>query len=178
MVDDIFIVILTSIVYLLANGFTYHIGTSNSQNCAEPLYDVLHDILPDWSGWVWIRDIVLVLFWIPLLATSKRKEVFCEFLSVFMHVVLAKAVLIFFTFVPPSNSDCHKKKYLNHCFHNAVSGHAAMAGILMILYHKYCGFPLGWAIVITMMYSCLIILTRAHYTKDILEALMIVAIIL
>ena len=45
----IMLTILTCIMYLLANGFTYNIGTNHDIYCGAPLKDVFHDLLPDLS---------------------------------------------------------------------------------------------------------------------------------
>ena len=55
----IFITILTFIVYYIANSFSYKIGTEIVKQ--EPLYDVLHEILPNLAANVHIRDYVLVM---------------------------------------------------------------------------------------------------------------------
>ena len=171
----ILLIIMTGLVYLLANGFTYHIGTTNVKCCSEPLYDVLHDILPDWSKWVWIRDIVLLALWIPFIVFVTNKLDFLgKFINIYLWIILFKAILIFFTFIPPSNKDCHQKRYLNHCYHNAVSGHAAMAAILILLYKTSFNTSSLISYMLIMAYSILILITRAHYTKDILEALILV----
>lgn len=172
-------IIMTSLVYILANGFTYHIGTSKGCCGNEPLHDVLHHMLPDISKWVWIRDIVLISLWIPFIIYIKGKLEFLKsFTETFLWVVFIKALLIFFTFIPPSNRDCLDKRYLNHCYHNAVSGHAAMAYILCFLYYKYSLINRPTATTIVLLYGLLIVLTRAHYTKDVLEALVVVTLMI
>lgn len=163
-------------MYLLANGFTYHIGTTDGR-CGKPLRDVGHDFLPDMSHIVKLRDIPLILFIVPLMFLKKKICLLYELWDRFVIIVAIKAICIFFTFLPPSNPDCSQKKYLNHCFHNAVSGHTAFVLLLGLLYIKYTNFPQFFIYTFVALYCIFILMTRAHYTKDVLEALIFVVLI-
>lgn len=177
----ILLTILTCIMYLLANGFTYHIGTSSNIHCGAPLKDVLHDVLPDLSRWVYARDVMLLIFMIPFLFIRDKISFIMEFWDRFMLIVAFKAICIFFTFLPPSNPDCAQKKYLNHCFHNAVSGHTAFALLLAIMYTRFISGLSNYVYVsiyfIVALYCIFILMTRAHYTKDILEAVIMTTLV-
>ena len=162
---------------MLANCFTFALGTSQDHCTSRPLFDVLHNLLPDMSKWVYSRDIILLAFLIPLLWIHNKRIFILELWDKFMLVVLCKAICIFFTFIPPSNPDCAKKKYINHCFHNAVSGHAAFAIMLAWMYKKNGVFG-NTIYVFVAAYCLLILMTRAHYTKDIFEAIIICFLIL
>lgn len=170
----ILLTILTCIMYFLANGFTYHIGTEMDL-CGPPLKDVLHDVLPDLSRWVYARDALLIFFMIPVLFVKNKVSFILEFWDRFMLIVAFKAICIFFTFLPPSNPDCAQKKYLNHCFHNAVSGHTAFALLLAIMYTRF--YPSIYLYIIVGLYCIFILMTRAHYTKDILEAVIMTTLV-
>jgi hypothetical protein len=162
-------------MYLLANGFTYHLGTN--LECGAPLKDVLHDMLPDLSRWVYARDALLIFFMIPVLFIKNKLSFILEFWDRFMLIVAFKAICIFFTFLPPSNPDCAQKKYLNHCFHNAVSGHTAFALLLAIMYTRFYPSLYIYLYIIVGLYCIFILMTRAHYTKDILEAVIMTTLV-
>lgn len=134
-------------------------------------------MLPDFSKWVHVRDILLVLFLLPFVFVKNKLSFLYDVWECFAIVVLIKALCIFFTFVPPSNPDCYDKKYMNHCFHNAVSGHTALAYILAFFYVRHGVFePYIYAYV--TLYCIFILMTRAHYTKDVIEALVVVSLII
>jgi hypothetical protein len=172
----ILLTILTCIMYLLANGFTYYIGTDITSHCGAPLKDVLHMFLPDLSKWVHARDALLIFFVLPIIFIKNKVRFILEFWDRFMLIVAFKAICIFFTFLPPSNPDCSQKKYRNHCFHNAVSGHTAFTLLLTIMYTRY-GICNNYIYIITALYFIFILMTRAHYTKDVLEAIIMTALI-
>lgn len=165
--------IMTCLVYLLANGFTYHVFTSTK--CGRPLKDILHELLPDLSRYVHIRDIVLACLFVPIMFVKHKLTFLIDVWKAFMMVITVKAVSIFFTFIPPSNPHCEEKKYLNHCYHSSTSGHAALTLILAMTYIQHGLFEKQKHLVyITVfMYCILILMTRAHYTVDIVQAIVV-----
>jgi hypothetical protein len=170
--------VLTCVVYLLANGFTYHLGTTSCLG-ARPLKDILHEILPDWSKWVYVRDIVISTFFVPLLLVRNKVCFLVELWYGFLLIILIKAISIFFTFIPPSNPDCHEKRYLNHCYHSSTSGHASLTVLLAMLYvqHGVLKKQRQMVFVVVFLYCVLILMTRAHYTVDICQAVVVTLLI-
>lgn len=97
----ILITILTCIVYFLANLFSYKIG---SERLGEPpLYDVLHELLPNLANNVHIRDYILGAMILPVIFLKKLWIYIPDFWYSFMIVVLIKALCIFFTYIPSSH---------------------------------------------------------------------------
>lgn len=173
--------IMTTVVYGLANYHTYQVGTQK-ECTSKPLQDVMHDILPDWSRYVHCRDIILPLFFIPFIFLQSKLNFILDLWNYFLIIVTLKAITIFFTFLPPSNPDCHKKKYINHCYHQIFSGHNSLVFLLYLLYLKHGGPVLfefnSMLFVPVILYSLLILMTRAHYTVDILVSYIIVFLVL
>lgn len=173
-VDLIIRTILTIFLYLMATYHTYDIG--KKQN-AKPLKDVLHDMVPDWSTQPKVRDYTLILFIFPiyLLSFGDRRALILEFWELFIQIVTFKSICIFFTFLPPSNYHCHVTQQLNHCYHQSISGHNSFVFLLYLLYSKYGLFPRTFYTFIPfLLYSFIILCTRAHYSLDILESFIIV----
>ncbi len=169
-------VILTIVLYFMANYHTYQIGVEC--NHERPLFDALHEVLPDLSRWVYVRDIVLIAYLIPFLFIVNTFDFIFDFLHYFLLIVTFKAITIFFTFIPPSHPECGDKRYLNHCFHQMLSGHNSFVFLLFLLYLKYGVFKsdmmkLGWFGGV-IGYALLILMTRAHYSVDILVSFIIV----
>lgn len=170
---------LTTIVYFMANYHTYQIGVECNE---RPLFDALHEMLPDLSRWVYIRDLILPVFLIPLVFVGNKSAFIGDFINYFLVIITFKAITIFFTFIPPSHPECGKKKYVNHCFHQMLSGHNSFMFLLFLLYVKH-GVVVGdemllFGFIMVIMYACLILMTRAHYTVDILVSFIIVYLLL
>ena len=147
--------------------------------CSPPLHDFFHDILPDLSYWVNWRDYILPLFFLPILFTAHPLKVILQFIEGFMYIITLKAITIFFTFLPPSNPGCSQKKQVNHCFHQMFSGHNSLVVLLCILYMFHVrekGIKMIF-ILLTILYSFFILMTRAHYTVDVIVSYIIVLLI-
>ena len=172
----ILITILTCIVYLIANSFSYKIGSHNL--CQPPLFDVLHELLPNLSKNVHIRDYILFIMVLPVLFIKKLWIYIPEFWNIFMIVVLIKAICIFFTYIPSSHPSCQNPTLLdlNHCHHCSVSGHSAFCTILALLYIRG-GFNKLIIWIIVLLYSILIIVSRAHYTLDVIQGVLFVLLV-
>lgn len=176
--SDIIDLVLSSVstgaFYFLSNYHTYNIGTSMA--CSPPLHDFFHDILPDLSRYVNWRDFLLPLFFIPLIFVVNRGTFVLQLIEGFMYIVTLKAITIFFTFLPPSNPGCAQKKQVNHCFHQMFSGHNSLVVLLCILYlfHVREKSIKMIFILLTIIYSFFILMTRAHYTVDVIVSYIIV----
>lgn len=172
---DIFLIVIsTCAFYFLANYHTYVIGSSLGKQ--QPLKDTLHDILPDLSAHVVWRDYILPLFFIPFLFIKNKTQIIKLFIEGFMYLITLKAITIFFTFIPSSNSKCAEKKQLNHCYHQMFSGHNSVVVLLLLLFLYYTPWTnyMILFIIAVILYSLLILATRAHYTVDILVSYIIV----
>ena len=167
--------ISTCAFYFLSNFYTYNVGVAMEPTAACP--DVGHEVLPNLSAVVSLRDIILPLFLIPFFWVSEKKHFVKLAIEGFMYLVTLKAITIFFTILPPSNPECARNKRYNHCFHQMFSGHNSFVLLLCILYLKYLPphqiTHIG-LITATIFYSLFIIMTRAHYTVDVIVSYMIV----
>lgn len=166
--------VLSITLYFLSNLHTYHIGINQD---APPLHDDLHAILPNLSKHPYIRDIILLLFLIPLIfiSTQKRIKIIVECFEVFIIVVTLKAITIFFTFLPPSNEHSHEKRQVNHAYHQIFSGHNSFVFLLVLLYVKHQVFRASIPTFISVfIYALVILMTRCHYTVDVVLSFIIV----
>lgn len=167
--------ILTLAIYFLANLHTYRIGIHQN---SPPLHDCFHDILPDWSLYPFIRDLVLPLYLIPIFCIKEkafRRQFIFELWEIFILIVTFKAIAIFFTFLPPSNTYCHETRQLNHTYHQLFSGHNAFVFLLFMLYIKYGVMEYNLMNILPFIsYSILILMTRCHYSIDIIISFAVV----
>jgi hypothetical protein len=167
---DFLITILTIVIYFLSNSFSFKLG---SELKCEPLYDVMHNILPNLSKNVHIRDWVLICMIIPIVFIKSLWIFIPNLWYKFMVIVFIKAISIFFTSIPSSHPSCQQPNYLdlNHCHHQSVSGHAAFAMLIGLLYIKAGINPYIIGTII-FFYCILILLSRAHYTVDIIHGVL------
>ena len=179
--------ILTSLVYILANYHTYTIGIQQNQ---PVLKDILFELLPDLSKYAYIRDFAIILCIIPFFYINSKIPFILETWNIFLVIITLKAICIFFTFIPPSNTLCHtniknkntniiiKLNSLNHTYHQMFSGHNSFVFLVYLMYIKYGLFNLNFLTILPVIaYSLLIIITRCHYTVDIIVSYIIVYLI-
>lgn len=174
---DLFLMgVSTAAFYFLANYHTYNLGVAAEYQ--KPLEDFFHDVLPNMSNYIKWRDYILVVCVIPLFFMPFKTacEVLYYFVEGFIYVVTLKAITIFFTQLPSSNQRCAKEKQMNHCFHQMFSGHNSFVTMLCILYCKNIKQANARIAMISfmVMYSFFILMTRAHYTVDVLVSYIIV----
>ena len=168
--------ISTCAFYFLSNFFTYNVGVAMEEPTTA-CSDVGHEMMLDLSALVTLRDIILPLFLIPFFWVPEKKHFVKVAIEGFMYLVTLKAITIFFTILPPSNPECARNKRYNHCFHQMFSGHNSFVLLLCILYLKFLPprpeTHIG-IIMTTILYSLFIIMTRAHYTVDVIVSYIIV----
>jgi hypothetical protein len=168
--------VLSIVLYFLANMHTFNIGV---QQDMPPLHDDLHNILPDLSKYPIIRDILLIMFLIPLclLKNETRIKIIAECFEMFMVIVTLKAITIFFTFLPPSNTHCHETHQVNHAYHQIFSGHNSFVFLLVLLYIKYgssSALATSLFLLSSFAYAIIILMTRCHYTVDVILSFIVV----
>lgn len=171
----ILLVVCTCAFYFMSNLFTYNVGIAMNPMASLP--DVGHELLFDLSDYVSIRDWILIVFIIPMIWVKRKKEFVLSAIEGFMYIVTLKAITIFFTLLPPSNQECARMRRYNHCFHQIFSGHNSFVLFLCILYWKHLPnhWVIRWMLISsTVLYSLLIIMTRAHYTVDVIVSYIIV----
>lgn len=171
MLDLLLRSIWTCIVYMLSNYHTYRIGVE--EGCNRPLRDMGHEWLPDLSKHVYVRDWLLPLLFVPILFIAPKINFILDLWEGFMILVTLKAITIFFTYCPPSNPDCHTKRYLNSCFHQMFSGHNSLAFLLYLLYRRYTKWDATLLFIPCFLYTLLILMSRAHYTVDVVVSYII-----
>jgi hypothetical protein len=170
--------VIVSAVFLIiaSNYLTNRIGESHYREKDE-IYDLFHSILPDvsdYEGYYFvIFTIILAVLFLQL--TTKNK---IEFGLKLLIIWLMRAITISVTILPPHekcstpvndlgsvlNGGCHDKIF---------SGHTASLALLSIylVRQKILSTPI--AVLLNTVNVASILLTRGHYTVDIVIALFI-----
>jgi hypothetical protein len=148
-----------------------------------PLHDIIMSNFPDWSKYSNVVNILLgfifsflLVFWFQ----TGNTEILKSFFKYFAIVILIRSITTQVTLIP-SQSICTPpngiQKYINgHCIDKIFSGHTSLSLILVILYSKYgvvnkpCLYGL---IAIQILTAFMSIVTKSHYTIDIILAYII-----
>jgi hypothetical protein len=149
-------------------GHSYYNDT-----CQETVHDFFHEILPDWSEDEWITNIIVLLSIIPMFFTNSSFQL--HFISMLIVVYLIRDITINLTILPKHKNCIKHNKWYQHitggCYDKIFSGHFSLTYLLTLFYYSYgiiTNIPLlvSWNIVNAFT----ILLTRSHYTIDIVMA--------
>lgn len=143
------------------------------------VYDIMHKILPDMSGQLMTlyHDIITALFIIPLFYNV---EMLKEYIGYWLVVFTIRVILINITILP-RNKKCNVKKlrwdFVKTCYDKIFSGHFSSVFLAVLLYVKYGWINLYQGALMCIIVSANILLSRSHYTVDIIVALLVCTIV-
>lgn len=141
------------------------------------VYDVMHKILPNMSKFNIYHDILTMIFIVPILFNV---NILKEYLGYWLVIFMFRTILINLTILP-KNKDCVvKKKGMNlvkTCYDKIFSGHFSSVFLAVLLYIKYGWINVYQGAVLCIIVSTNILLTRSHYTVDIIVAILVCVIV-
>lgn len=158
-----------------------HFGKVKSQ---QPLYDVIVSNTSDYSKYRNVPNILIsfiFLFAILPLVITPNKAFFTSLFKYASILLFIRSITTLVTILPAQSKNCENRKswmtYLNgHCIDKIFSGHTSLSLLVVLLYYKYSILPRRWIhllFCIQIMAAYCLILTRSHYTVDVIVAYMI-----
>jgi hypothetical protein len=146
----------------------------------KPLADIIHNNTNDYSKYSYIVDYAALIFVLPLLKSYSNNEctaVLSRFISVFSVLVIMRSFALLVTDMPPSDPTCnpHNLDIYNilfgHCHDKLFSGHTTFTLLCILIAYQY-GYmhtsELTIMLLFQIMYAFMVIITRSHYTVDVL----------
>ena len=141
------------------------------------VFDLLHSITPDLSDFKPYNDIIVSGVALSFLFVPKGIELFKEFAAKFVLIMVLRALTTISTILP-KHEKCDAtplfSRYLKgQCYDKVFSGHTSFVLLATLIYLRE-GI-LGWTgfIGINVANIAGILLTRSHYTVDIVLAVLI-----
>jgi hypothetical protein len=141
-------------------------------NNNNKIYDIAFKNLPNLEKYEHYSDYFTILFntvFIPILI-SKQKYIITEYLGFLITILLIRSITISLTVLPKSNSCKEKGGFKGGCYDKIFSGHFASVMIATLLLYEYKYINLSVLMLINLINGSLILLTRHHYTIDIVVA--------
>jgi hypothetical protein len=136
------------------------------------VFDIGYYYLPNLSKYEFIGNFILLLFLIIVLILPKLWD---DFLGYMITIVFIRLFFIHMT-VLPKHRNCKLVKqnyFFGGCYDKIFSGHFAILCLVTLLLLKYKYLSLPWVIAINILYICLLLLFRWHYTIDMVVAFMV-----
>lgn len=176
--NTLWVLFLASII-VTSNYWTHELGMAfydKTENNGK-VFDLLHSITPDMSDLKQYNDIVVSAVALSFLFVSNGVELFKEFAAKFILIMVIRALTTISTILP-KHEKCDAtprwSRYIRgQCYDKVFSGHTSFVLLATLIYLRE-GI-LGWPgfIGINLANITGIILTRSHYTVDIVLAILI-----
>jgi hypothetical protein len=153
------------------NGHNFYMNRVDKQKTTPKVYDVMHKLLPKDVEKEWIINYIILLSLVPLLLDFNT-ELLYNFVGLFLTINLIRDITVNLTILP-KNTECIPDKtlvshILGSCYDKIFSSHFAFVYLLTLLYYSY-GYISNIPVLIGMnvINALFILITRAHYTIDI-----------
>ena len=173
-------IIIGVLLYLLyshiLNSLTQKIGKGHYHD-NDRLYDICHTYLPDYGkyeiiGNLYIIFIVLFVFLKP----SHTVLILFELFAYLVPIYFVRSILTLVTVLPKSSPCVYDPltAFMNGgCYDKIFSGHTASVFILTLLLNKYNIISIPVLILLNFINVLIILLTRTHYTIDVVVSFLI-----
>tara|TARA_B100000123_G_C25685472_1_gene408394 strand:+ start:28 stop:648 length:621 start_codon:yes stop_codon:yes gene_type:complete len=146
---------------------------------SKPLYDTIISNIPDLSKFRNIPNmllLVLMSYLIIPLFFKPNVDVFISIYRYFSIILLLRSFTISSTILPPINSNCDFKLNMQtfmdgHCLDKIFSGHTAFSLLLVFVCNKFNILSKTFIYILLLIQFVLalsLILTREHYTVDVI----------
>jgi hypothetical protein len=162
-----------------SNYATHYLGKWHYEH-NEPngkIFDILHHITPDLQKYAMYNDTILVITMISFLFVPNSVSILKEFLGKFILIMFVRALTIMSTILPKQDGCSSELTWMNmfkgQCYDKVFSGHTAFVLLATLIYlrENIISFPAFLGINLANITS--IILTRSHYTIDVILAVVI-----
>jgi len=140
------------------------------------VFDVVHQYTPDLHKYEWVINIIPILGLLFLILYSS--DALEEFALKLLLIYLIRA-LTTLTTILPKHEKCDEKEFswmnaiMGGCYDKIFSGHASFTFLASLLLYRENVITLPVFMISNIVESFLIILTRAHYTIDVLLGILI-----
>ena len=152
-------------------GENFYVNTD--KNDFPMIYDMLHETTPYISEFTYIPDIICISLLLCLLLNIKMLY---KFIGLVISIFIIRTITISVTILP-RNKNCGIIKntcmFRGGCYDKIFSGHFSIVLLSLILLYENNYINLFLLIFINLLNALFIVLTRAHYTVDIIVALFI-----
>lgn len=150
----------------------YEIQKNKNEN---KIFDIFHEFTPDFHEYGEIVNLIPLLFLGTFLFT--KGNVIWEFAEKFLLLIFLRSLTIFFTILP-KHADCSKRFewstcLVGQCYDKIFSGHTALTVLAALLLVRNGYVPKWLGALFVSLETILILLTRSHYSVDVVFAMVI-----
>jgi hypothetical protein len=145
------------------------------QSNENRIFDLFHEFTPDFHEYGGIVNLIPLLFLGTFLFT--KGNLIWEFAEKFLILIFLRSLTIFFTILP-KHENCSKRFQwstclVGQCYDKIFSGHTALTALAALLLNRGGYIPTWLGILFVSLEVLCILLTRSHYSVDVLFAMVI-----
>lgn len=172
------IVFLIIVAVIISSNYISHKIGSNyyKKNTSNKIHDLLHDFLPDLYNYHYIIDLIGLAVIIPAFFYF-NDSLTIEFLTKFLIIMFIRAFTVISTVLPKyENCDetfTFRSFFLGGCYDKIFSGHTSFILLLTLIYWREHLINGATLLGINFVNILAILLTRSHYTVDVILAVFV-----
>lgn len=164
---------------VFSNYLTDQIGEAHyaTGKAGSKLFDLIHELTPDFQDYEVLTNLIPGILLISFLWIPGRVPLLEEFIAKFLLIMLIRAMTLFTT-VLPKHEKCTKKFSWSNCltgqcYDKIFSGHTAFVFLITLLFLREKIISFWLFLILNLVEIGIILLTRSHYTIDVILALVI-----
>ena len=166
----ILIIALSSYVTDELGIWFYELQTNENR-----IFDLVHEFTPDFHEYGGIVNLIPLLFLGTFLFT--KGNLIWEFAEKFLVLIFLRSLTIMFTILP-KHEKCSKRFQwstclVGQCYDKIFSGHTALTTLAALLLTRAGYIPAWLGILFVSLEVLFILVTRSHYSVDVIFALAI-----
>lgn len=170
---------LALIIHLIATDFTYKKGNQLVLLKESNYYDIIHHNFKDYSSFHYYKNFITLLFVIPFLFhLDKLKLIPKQIFFIIPILIILRALFTSVTIFPatrtngPNETDNFNffNYFIGDNHDRMFSGHVCFAVLLSYFMFSLNILPLLIIILLNLIHAFIIVVTRSHYTIDVLNS--------
>lgn len=172
------IIIIAIVLHILSSCYVFKMSKNHYKNSTK-LWDFFHQYTTDRHIMEFMTNIMLLIPLAVAFYTHTQYKLFDDLLTYFPIIIIIRSIITFATILPPQEH-CKNEKFTigslinGHCFDKIFSGHFALFFLMTLILHRYKAIGLITLTLLNVFYAGIVLLTRAHYTTDIIIAFFMV----
>ena len=176
------ILIIAILIHIYTTFLTHKRVKHNGTIHRRPLYDIIHTHTPNLNKYSIYLDLLIFIFVVPFITNYNSKAII-NFINIFSIIIILRSFAILMTDIPSSDKECDPNNIsiyniiFGHCSDKIFSNHTAFTLLALLVIYEFNLLNMGQLLMLGLfqiLYALLIIITRAHYSVDVLLSYYIV----
>lgn len=159
--------------YLEIRSEKFYQNKSNSKK----VFDLFHNLLPHIEKWEYASDVLFILVF--LFMAFKNLNLVYTAVGYLIAIIIVRTLFVNLT-VLPKNEICSihdSSSFRGGCYDKIFSGHYAGTLLMTILLYNHHYINTMWLFMINIVNALVILISRNHYTVDIVVSIFVVFIV-